>query len=60
MDKKETLKILDKYTHALKAKAEAIEQATGGYTEADWEEAYTAAPKMFSMPDGRVFGGLAI
>ena len=44
----------------LSGKAETLEQATGGYTEADWEEAYTAAPKMFSMPDGRIFGGLAI
>ena len=44
----------------LSGKAETLEQVTGGYTEADWEEAYTAAPKMFSMPDGRVFGGLAI
>ena len=56
MDKKESLKILDKYTHALKAKAEAIEQATGGYTEADWEEAYTSAPKMFSITRNDALG----
>ena len=44
----------------LSGKAETLEDATGGFTAADWEEAYTAKAKMFSMPDGRVFGGFAI
>ena len=44
----------------LSGKAETLEEATGGYTAADWEEAYTAKAKMFSMPDGTEFGGFAI
>ena len=44
----------------LSGKAETLEEATGGYTAADWEEAYTATAKMFRKPDGAVFGGFAI
>ena len=44
----------------LSGKAVTLEEATGGFTDSDWEEAYTPAPKMFSMPDGKVFGGFAI
>ena len=44
----------------LSGKAETLEEATGGYTSADWEEAYAAKAKMFSMPDGTEFGGFAI
>ena len=44
----------------LRGQAETLEEVSGGYTEADWEEAYKPEPKMFSMPDGSVFGGFAI
>ena len=44
----------------LSGKAETLEEATGGYTAADWKEAYTAKAKMFSLPDGSAFGGFAI
>ena len=44
----------------LRGQAETLEEVSGGYTEADWEDAYKPEPKMFSMPDGEVFGGFAI
>lgn len=44
----------------LSGKAETLEDATGGFNAADWEDAYTPTAKMFSMPDGNVFGGFAI
>ncbi len=44
----------------LRGQAETLEEVSGGYTEADWEEAYKPEPKMFSMPDGEVFGGFAL
>jgi hypothetical protein len=47
-------------TKLLTGKAETLEEASGGYTASDWEEAYNPNPKMFKMPDGTVFGGYAI
>ena len=44
----------------LRGQAETLEEVSGGYTKADWEESYKPEPKMFSMPDGSVFGGFAI
>ena len=44
----------------LRGQAGTLEEVSGGYTEDDWEEAYKPDPKMYSIPDGEIFGGFAI
>ena len=44
----------------LSGKANSLEEATGGYTDADWKEAYTAEPKIYQMPDNTEFAGCVI
>lgn len=44
----------------LSGKANTLEEATGGFTAADWEDAYTATPKVYEKPGDTVFGAFAI
>ncbi|MBR4556745.1 MAG: DUF4299 family protein [Clostridiales bacterium] len=41
-------------------KVQTLEEAVGGFTDADWEEAYTANPKFYGKPGSEPFGALAL